>query len=91
MMPSALMPSLGSVLLTVGLLWAVVLPAAVVVAILIEPLLFHPEPLYLRRCRSTDPTDPTAPRCWVPVGECCPKHDRAPQPDGLTPRQPLIA
>ena len=85
------MISLASALVVTGLVWGVVLPLAVLVAIWLEPHVLRPEPLYLRRCRRSNPADPASRPCWVPVDECCPKHDRFPREEDVPAREPLIA
>ncbi|MGH9001952.1 MAG: hypothetical protein ACRDYV_02375, partial [Acidimicrobiia bacterium] len=63
------MPTFGSTLMIVVFVWGVILPAAVLLAIVLEPRLFQPQPLWLRRCRRSNPADPASRPCWVPLGE----------------------
>ena len=83
--------SFASVLLITGLVWGLVLPLAVLVAMWLEPRLLRPEPLWLRRCRSKNPADPASRPCWVPLQEHCPRHDRFPREEEVPLQEPLIA
>ncbi|MGH9042845.1 MAG: hypothetical protein ACRDZ3_21740 [Acidimicrobiia bacterium] len=85
------MPMFGSALVIVGFVWGVVLPAAVLLAILLEPRLLKPQALWMRRCRRSNPADPTSRPCWVPLGEHCPRHDRIAEAQPLPERRRLIA
>lgn len=85
------MPILGSALLTVGLIWGLILPLAVLFAIFLEPRLIKPEPLWMRRCRGVSPNHPASRACWVPVGEYCPRHDRPAQSAPVPEDDRLIA
>ena len=86
-----MLSSLGPFLvLVIGFSW-VVLPVVVLVALMVGPHLLRPEPLWVRRCRRADPTDPGSRPCWVPVGERCPRHDGSLRNDPVPGREPLIA